>query len=136
MLYILHMGNHPELSYSGGQTPIVHLQADLHEVVEWANKKRRRWAFSDVNAGARYASFCNDLKKLTKINWDAVKATDFRDAEIKDGKQAEFLLHRSFQWRLVEKIGVINTKVAVQVGDVVKKAKHQPPVEVKSDWYF
>ena len=30
MLYILHQGNHPELTYKGGQQPIVHLQADLY----------------------------------------------------------------------------------------------------------
>lgn len=29
MLYILHMGNHPELTYRDGQGPIVHLVADL-----------------------------------------------------------------------------------------------------------
>ena len=28
MLYILHMGNHPELTYRGGQQPIVHLVRD------------------------------------------------------------------------------------------------------------
>ena len=35
MLYILHMGNHPDISYKGGQQPIVHLQADFHKVIDW-----------------------------------------------------------------------------------------------------
>ena len=38
MLYILHMGNHPDLNYNGGQRPILHLQADLHAVVEWLRR--------------------------------------------------------------------------------------------------
>ena len=38
MLYLLIRGNHPELHYQGGQEPILHLVADLYEVVEWANK--------------------------------------------------------------------------------------------------
>ena len=33
MLYILHMGNHPDLTYHGGQRPIVHLVADLRATV-------------------------------------------------------------------------------------------------------
>ncbi len=30
MLYILYMGNHPELGYRGGQAPIVHLSASRY----------------------------------------------------------------------------------------------------------
>ncbi len=33
MLYILHQGNHPDLDYSEGQEPIIHLQADLHDTI-------------------------------------------------------------------------------------------------------
>jgi ssDNA thymidine ADP-ribosyltransferase, DarT len=51
MLYLLHRGNHPELDYTGGQRPIVHLVADLHEIVRWAEAQGVRWAFSDRNAG-------------------------------------------------------------------------------------
>lgn len=36
MLYIIYCANHPDLSYHGGQGPIVHLEADLHEAVAWA----------------------------------------------------------------------------------------------------
>ncbi|MCU0526471.1 MAG: DUF4433 domain-containing protein [Elainella sp. Prado103] len=53
MLYILHMGNHPDVSYKGGQQPIVHLQADFDTVINWANSNTVRWAFSNGNAGAR-----------------------------------------------------------------------------------
>jgi hypothetical protein len=34
MLYVIYRANHPELEYRGGQDPIVHLEADLGEVVE------------------------------------------------------------------------------------------------------
>jgi hypothetical protein len=40
MLYLLHRGNHPDLNYTGGQRLIVHLAADLHEVVGWAEALR------------------------------------------------------------------------------------------------
>lgn len=68
MLYILHCGNHPELTYRGGQGPIVHLQADLLQVVEAARQAGHPWAFSNSNAGARYTSFFNDLTRLSEVN--------------------------------------------------------------------
>jgi hypothetical protein len=46
MLYVIRCGNQPGLTYRGGQEPIVHLEADLHEVISWANGAGRRWAFS------------------------------------------------------------------------------------------
>ena len=42
MLYLIHQGNHPELAYRGGQGPIVHLQADLHACVAWAEDHGQR----------------------------------------------------------------------------------------------
>jgi hypothetical protein len=55
MLFLLHKGNHVDLTYRGGQRPIVHLEADLRTVVEWADSIERRWAFGNRNAGARYS---------------------------------------------------------------------------------
>ncbi|BCA53481.1 hypothetical protein W02_06210 [Nitrospira sp. KM1] len=68
MLYLIHCANHPDLSYRGGQEPIVHLEADLHEVVEWAERKERLWTFSLSNAGSYYVQICDGLDKLDQIN--------------------------------------------------------------------
>jgi len=84
MLYLISCANHPDLSYRGGQGPIVHLEADLHEVVDWANSQQRRWAFSLSNAGAVYAQFRATLNDLGELNWPAIAATDFRTAEVKE----------------------------------------------------
>ncbi len=91
MLYVIYCRNHPELVYRGGQEPIVHLEANLHETVRWAEANGLRWAFSLSNAGAVYTSFRSRLDRLNEINWDAVAARDFRPADVKEGKQAEFL---------------------------------------------
>lgn len=106
MLYVIHCANHPELIYRGGQGPIIHLEADLHAAVAWANAKGRRWAFSLSNAGAAYASFRCSLSDLGEVAWAAVDSFDFRSASVKEGKQAEFLVHESFPWDLVTRIGV------------------------------
>ncbi len=41
MLYILYRGNHPGLTYHGGQGPIVHLQANAETVAAWAASVQR-----------------------------------------------------------------------------------------------
>lgn len=43
MLYLIHQANHPDLAYRGGQSPILHLEADLKQSVAWANQQRLRY---------------------------------------------------------------------------------------------
>ncbi len=136
MLYILHRGNHADLSYTEGQDPMVHLQADLAGAIRWAQEHGVRWAVSDRNAGACLAQFYGRWDELDKINWKAVAATDFRDMEIKEGKQAEFLMHGSFPWELIEKTGVKDTKVLTAVKKALSESDHQPPVGVEPSWYY
>jgi len=136
MLYILFAGNRPDLSYGGGQGPIIHLQADLMATVQWANGYGVHWAFTDRNAGTRYTSFYADLSRLDKVNWEAVQATDFRDSVIKDGKQAEFLVHESLPWELIERIGVIDSAMVERVERLAGSANHHPVVAVERKWYF
>lgn len=136
MLYVIHCANHPELTYRGGQQPIVHLEADLHRVVQWAVANGRRWAFSLSNAGAFYTQFRAELAQLGEINWDAVAATDFRPADIKEAKQAEFLVQDSFPWHLVERIGVHSQAIVPRVASAMQSAAHRPVIEIKRDWYY
>ncbi|MCX5639113.1 MAG: DUF4433 domain-containing protein [Planctomycetota bacterium] len=135
MLYILHMGNHPDISYREGQGPIVHLQADLMASIQWAEKHKVRWAFSDRNAGERIANFYNDVNKFNRVNWLAVAATDWRDTIIQEGKQAEFLVYKSFPWELVEKIGVHNNIVQQKVLEKLT-GKNQSLVSIEPSWYY
>lgn len=136
MLYVIHCADHPDLTYRGGQGPIVHLEADLHSVVAWANQRGRRWAFSLSNAGAYYAEFRASLQDLGDVDWNAVASTDFRSAPVKEGKQAEFLLHGDFPWSLVSQIGVASPAVAGQARAAIQAAAHQPIVSVQPAWYF
>jgi len=136
MLYLLHMGNHPELDYHGGQRPILHLVANVRDVVAWADAQGRRWAFSDCNARAGYAHFFNNLEDLKEINWPAVAATSWRDPPVKEGKQAEFLVYESFPWQRVEHIGVEDQGIERRVNDILRDARHKPLVTVEPNWYY
>lgn len=134
MLYVIHCANHPELQFRGGQGLIVHLEADLRAVVQWAEEHERKWAFSLSNAGARYTEFRSELDDLDLLDWRAIASTDFRDPAVKECKQAEFLLHGLFPFELVERVGVRSPAVASRVARVLEE--HRPRVEVMPVWYL
>jgi hypothetical protein len=130
------MGNHPDLSYRGGQQPIVHLQADLNTVIHWADENAIPWAFTNGNASAKLTDFYNQLSQIDRINWNAVQSTNFSDSKIKEGKQAEFLLFDVFPWTLIEKIGTINSTIAARTKTNLLNSDHQPAIDVEPSWYF
>lgn len=140
MLYLIYCANHPDLTYRGGQGPIIHLEADLYAAVQWMERNRKRWAFTLSNAGAYYFEDRCDLKQLHEISWDAVHAMKWSGPgvpdSLKEGKQAEFLVEEGFPWELVERIGVASQGIAQQVVRAMSRATHRPRVEVKPDWYY
>ncbi len=135
MLYVIHRRN-SDLTYSGGQGPIVHLAADLRRTVAWARDNRHRWAFTTSSAGAYYFEDYSNLDDLDKIAWDAVEARDWAEPSIKEGKQAEFLVQQSFPWGLVSHVGVCSNAIRDQVLNVLKASKHRPSVRVEPAWYY
>jgi len=134
MLYLIYQANHPELAYRGGQGPIIHLEADLYNTVDWAERNNHRWAFTLSNAGAYYFEDRSDLNQLSEIDWDAVGARDWRSC--KEGKQAEFLVEHSFPWELVTRIGVRSQRAYGQVCAAVQNSRHKPRAEIRPDWYY
>jgi len=136
MLFVIHCANHPDLTFREGQGPIVHLEADLYAVIEWASASGVRWAFSLSNAGARYTTFRCRVDELDQLDWQAIAARDFRSAEVKEGKQAEFLLHGGFPWKLIGRIGVRSAGVQAEVAAALREAADRPVVEIRPDWYY
>ena len=134
MLYVIAMANHSELAYRGGQGPIVHLEADLHETVAWADRHERRWAFTSTNAAASYAEDYCDLEQLDEVDWNAVEARDWR--QCRGRKQAEFLIERSFPWTLVRRVGVRSVSIHGQATEAMRAADHRPDVELRREWYY
>ena len=140
MLYLVWQANHPELSYRGGQQPIVHLEADLHATVAWAAAEHLRWAFTLSNAGAYYFEDLANLERLGDVNWEAVSARQWAGVGVpgafKDGKQAEFLIEQRFPWQLVERVGAYDRTVAQQVSNAIRETRHRPRAEMLRDGYY
>lgn len=140
MLFLIHRANDIELSYHGGQGPIVHMEADLHASITWASQNKQRWAFTLSNAGANYFEDRCDVGQLNEINWDAVHANRWSGngiaSSVKEGKQAEFLMEYKYPWHLVERIGVYSHAVYRQVVSALSGCNHRPQVEIKPEWYY
>ena len=134
MLYVIYKANHMELSYRGGQSAIVHLEANLRKTVVWLNQKKRRWAFTTTNAGSRFFEDYSDLALLDKIDWKAVQALNWMDCM--ERKQAEFLVEHSFPWELITRIGVHSQQVYKQALGALAGSVPRPVVEVKPEWYY
>ena len=136
MLYVIHRGDHPELTYRGGPGPIVHLEADARRVIEWAGRSGRAWAISLQNAGGAYAEFRCTAPGLRELDWSAIRSNDFRQPEVQEKKRAEFLIHHEFPWELVERIGVHSGAARDRATAAIAAASHQPSVSIQPTWYF
>lgn len=135
MLYVIHRANNPELAYKGGQGPIVHLEADLNAVIAWAGTAVS-WAFSDGNASAAYTKFWRDQQQMDQLNWDHIANNNWAASDVKEAKQAEFLMYHSFPWHLVDRIGVRSLDILNAVSAALIQSGHKPAIEITPQWYY
>lgn len=136
MLFLIYKRNHANLTYTGGQGPIVHLKFDLQEVAAWADQQSKRWAITKGNAGSRYFEDSSSLEYLDELNWDAIEARQWSQSSIRENKQSEFLVEAQVAWHLVEGIGVQNQETRERVEASLTSSRHRPPVEIQSTWYY
>lgn len=124
----------PNLTYQDGQENIIHLQADVRQVISWANSNNIRWAFTDSNAGSYYFNDYNQVNEFNNINWTAVNATDWQNC--KEGKQAEFLIERQFPISLIESISVYSQIIYDEVRQIMHNLGYQTNLEIRPNWYY
>lgn len=58
------------------------------------------------------------------------------DTDLKEKRQAEFLVHDGCPWSAIEMIGVMDQEIAARVQATIAGAGHKPRVEVHRDWYY
>lgn len=134
MLYKIHMRDPQNLPYAGGQDPIIHLQAYLHEATEWAEGSNLHWAFTAINAVSIAAEDWRSLDELHRIDWDVVRARQWKGQ--RDKKQAEFLVEKRFPVSLFRSVGVRTTQTLERTEEILSNASKQIPVSCKPNWYY
>lgn len=134
MLYVIAQANSPKLLYRGGEEPIAHLQADLFATVEWADRRGVPWVFTSGNAASGFFTEYVDLSDLAKLDWQAIRARYWSD--VRDEKQAEFLIADSLPWKLVEKIGCRSRRAMNWVRQQLLQSQHRPDILMRPSWYY
>ena len=128
MLFTINKGNTG--LPAGCQSRIIHLETTVGVVVD----SGRAWAVADGNAGARHASFSAEEASIKALDWNAIRATDWRGKQHQ--KQAELLVADSFEWKDFVRIGCYDPEVAAEVRTLIQGQSHQPVVESKPAWYY
>jgi hypothetical protein len=111
MLYAIHSG--AVQGYQGGQAAVLHLVS----TVKTASTMGRAWCFTDGHADMGMTEFCDDLGRMTDlVSAEIMQSQYWNDtAEQPDRKrrrQAEFLVHECFPWKLIREIGVHDASIA------------------------
>jgi hypothetical protein len=135
MLFAIHKGSVE--GYAEGEQEVVH----LFSTVEIVMATSLSWVFSDGHAEmAPLTSFYNRLADLDKIDWEIMRSRYWFDSDEhpdrKRRRQAEFLVHDFFPWRLIRGIGVFGETTAIKVRAILENANHKPDVVVEREWYF
>lgn len=130
MLYVVSQGHE---NYREGQRPIVHLVSSIDAI----QATGRPWFFTDRHADLGYANQYDALEKLGEVDWAVMPMRQWGgDTDLKEKRQAEFLVHDLCPWSAVEMIGVVDQEMAARVQAMLAGAAHRPRVEVHRDWYY
>lgn len=134
MLYTIRQGNVP--NYTEGQEPVIYLLS----TAETVQQSELPFVFTDGHGIMAVTEFFDDLAQLDQVDW-AIMSLKYwfdtpEDSDRKRRRQAEFLVHQLFPWRLVTEIGVINSQIKEQVEEYLQAATHQPAVIVRRNWYY
>jgi hypothetical protein len=120
------------------QAHIVYLVSTVQSVLEAG----RRFVFTDGHGLARFTTWFDDLRYLDRIDWPIVAAQWWNDTanqpDRQRRKQAEFLVHESMPWSLIEHIGVVDAAVRARVEAILAdhRTVHRPSVVVRAAWYY
>jgi hypothetical protein len=130
MLYVLRRGHE---GYHGGQRDIVHLWSR----VSVALATGRAWFFTDRHAELAYAQQFHSLDDLGQVSWDVMQRAQWGgDDDLKQRRQAEFLVHEFFPWTAVLGVGVHNEDTAVKIRAALAHCMPKCGVVVRPGWYY
>ena len=136
MLFQLKTGS--VAGYNEGQEPIIYLRTTVQAVVAAG----RRFVFSDGHGIAAFTHWFDDLARLEQVDWDMVNQRYWKDnvddMDRQRRKQAEFLIHESCPWEIIEDITVHNAATKAQVEAVLSgfPLAQRKLVNINTGWYY
>lgn len=139
MLYVISQANSPDLTYKGGQNPIVYLRFDFERVWEWAKASGLRTIITNGNASAAHAESYVEKGAVRGLDWDAIGQTQWGgDDLIKHRKAAELLVEDRVSAELIAEIGAIADPYCQSVAMVVTRHPQfkRIPINPRREWYF
>ena len=141
MLYVINCRNNPDLPYSLGQDNILHLEFELSKILEWAENNKLKACYTTSNAGSFYFNDYSNFDKIIELlDWDAINAIHWAgpgvDRQVKENKQAEFLIESKVPVDLITTIGVYNLKNQTEVSKILTKYNISSNIMLKKDWYY
>ena len=80
--------------------------------------------------------FRSRVSQLDELDWDAIRNHNFRDPEVKEAKQAEFLVHGTFPFGLVDRIGVGSRGMVDRAEAALHGLDPRPAIELRAQWYY
>lgn len=135
MLYVLYQRNHPDLSYHGGQAPILHLVFNPIEVADWAESERLKFFITSETAACKHFNVSQNLDFINELNWEAIQAKQWDD--VCSEKAAEFLVESRVSIACLTGIATYNEEYAEKVKVILKAASREDiPVKTVPDWYY
>jgi hypothetical protein len=133
MLYAINVGSVE--GYEGGQDEVIHLVS----TIELACNTGNSWAFTDRHAELGYARYFHSISNLNEVDWNVMPKRQWGgdgNDDIKEKRQAEFLVHQFFPWSSVAEIGVKSAKIAQSVENLIRSTGHRPTVLIQPTWYY
>ena len=130
MLYVVSQGHQ---NYSGGQQSIVHLVSRMSRVLAAG----RSWAFTDRHADLGYAAYFDSPARLAEVDWSVMPLRQWGgDSDLKERRQAEFLVHDFCPWNVFEEVAVGSVAAEAAVHAMLAPASYRPTVVVRPHWYY
>lgn len=130
MLFALHKG-HP--GYLEGQEPIIHLVSSINTIQSMGLS----FFWTDGHACLKYTRQYDQIDSIHQdVDWSVMPLIYWNKTDIKEKRQAEFLIHGHAPWEAIEMIVVKTQNMADKVYKIIEDASHQPSIRIDSDWYY
>jgi hypothetical protein len=100
------------------------------------------FVFSDGHGIAAFTSWFAASSQLDSVDWDMVYqrywSDNVNDMDRQRRKQAEFLIHQSCPWALIQEIGVANAAMKTRVEQILSgfAPEMRLVVNVRAGWYY